>query len=184
MILEKEGFFTEQECKELIELAQPQFHKTTTLGKPVDGYRVADGAWLTPTHDIVCKFRCAVSDLTGIPEENMEGTHIVKYEVGGEYKVHHDFFHPNEGYYDREVTQRGGQRIKTALLYLNDGFLGGSTHFPKKERMVTPQTGKLVVWTNMNEDGTPDYTSLHAGLPVEEGTKYIAVIWIRENKFR
>jgi prolyl 4-hydroxylase len=184
MILEKEEFFTEEDCKSLIELAQPQLFRTTTLGKPIDGYRVAEGAWLTPTHDVVCKLRCAISDLIGIPEENMEGTHIVKYEVGGEYKVHHDFFHPNEGYYDREVTHRGGQRIKTALVYLNEGFKGGGTEFPQQSTLIIPKTGKLVVWNNTNEDGTLDFTSIHAGLPVEEGTKYIAVIWVRENKFR
>ena len=184
MIIEKEDFLSEQDCKALIELAQPQLFKTTTLGKPVDGYRTADGAWLTSTHDVVFKFRCAVSGLIGIPEENMEGTHVVKYEIGGEYKVHHDFFHPNEGYYDNEVTKRGGQRVKTALVYLNDGYKGGSTDFPQMERTITPKIGKLVVWDNTNEDGTLDFTSMHAGLPVEEGIKYIAVIWVRENKFR
>lgn len=184
MILEKEDFISEQDCNKLIELAQPQLFKTTTLGKPVDGYRVAEGAWLTSTDETVCKLRCLISDFVGIPEENMEGTHVVKYEIGGEYKVHHDFFHPNEGYYDNEVTQRGGQRTKTALVYLNDDFKGGSTEFPQREKMITPKKGKLVVWSNLNEDGTLDFTSLHAGLPVEEGTKYIAVIWIRQNKFR
>jgi hypothetical protein len=40
-----------------------------------------------------------------------------------------------------------------------------------------------VVWDNLNPNGSLDYTSIHAGLPVISGIKYIAVIWIRENKF-
>jgi prolyl 4-hydroxylase len=48
---------------------------------------------------------------------------------------------------------------------------------------VTPLKGKLVVWDNLNPNGSLDYTSIHAGLPVISGIKYIAVIWIRENKF-
>lgn len=184
MILEKEKFLSPEECKKLIEIAEPQLYKATTLGKAIDGYRVADGAWLSSNVEEVCKFRCMVSELTGYPEENMEGTHVIRYNIGGEYKVHHDFFHPNESYFDKEVTERGGQRAKTALVYLNDDFKGGGTEFPQKSTLVNPVTGKIVVWDNLNEDGTLDYTSLHAGLPVEEGTKYVAVIWIRQNKFR
>jgi len=184
MILEKEDFLTPEQCKKLIEIAEPQFHKATTLGKAIDGYRVAEGAWLSSNDEDVCKFRCMVTEMSGFPEENMEGTHVIKYEIGGEYKVHHDFFHPNESYFDREVTERGGQRVKTALVYLNEEYKGGGTEFPQREILITPKTGKLIIWNNLNEDRSLDFTSLHAGLPVEEGTKYVAVIWIRENKFR
>jgi hypothetical protein len=48
---------------------------------------------------------------------------------------------------------------------------------------VNPVKSKVVIWDNLNEDGTLDYESIHAGLPVISGTKYIATIWIRENKF-
>ena len=96
---------------------------------------------------------------------------------------HHDFFHPGEGYFEKEVTNRGGQRTKSALVYLNEDFTGGETEFPQINIKVLPKRGKLLAWDNLNSDGSLDYTSLHAGLPVESGIKYIAVIWIRENKF-
>jgi len=79
--------------------------------------------------------------------------------------------------------KRGGQRAKSALVYLNDDFTGGETEFPKINIRVSPQKGKLVLWDNTFEDGNPDHDSLHAGLPVISGTKYIAVIWIRFGKF-
>jgi prolyl 4-hydroxylase len=49
--------------------------------------------------------------------------------------------------------------------------------------MVTPKKGRALAWKNLKDDGSPDYESLHAGLPVLAGTKWIAVVWIRENKF-
>jgi prolyl 4-hydroxylase len=182
MVIEQENFLSIDECNALIEHASPQFYKTTTLGKVIDGYRTAEGAWLSKDVPDVLKFRNMVSEYVSMPVENMEGTHIVKYEVGGEYKTHHDFFHPGENYFDGEI-KRGGQRLKSALVYLNDDFTGGETDFPKISTTIKPQLGKLVVWTNLNPDGSLDYNSLHAGLPVLTGTKYIAVIWIRENKF-
>ncbi len=183
MVSEVNDFLSQQHCEMLIELSQPQFFKTTTLGKEIDGYRVAQGAWLSSDSEAVKLLRKMVSEHTSFPEENMEGTHIVKYEIGGQYKVHHDFFHPGEDYFEREVTKRGGQRTKSALVYLNDDFTGGETEFPQINIKVVPKKGKLVIWDNLNPDGSLDYTSLHAGLPVESGVKYIAVIWIRENKF-
>jgi prolyl 4-hydroxylase len=79
---------------------------------------------------------------------------------------------------------RGGQRIKSVLFYLNDEFEGGETNFPMKGIKVKPVKSKAIIWDNINEDGTLDYESIHAGLPVISGFKYIATIWIRENKFK
>lgn len=182
MVTEKENFLSLEECDALINEAKSHFFRTTTLGKEIDGYRVADGAWLSNSLEIVKTLKERISNETNLPIMNMEGTHIVKYEVGGEYKVHHDFFHPNESYYDNEM-RRGGQRVKTALVYLNDEFTGGETEFPKLSIKVSPKKGKIVIWDNTNLDNTPDYDTLHAGLPVISGTKYIAVVWIRESKF-
>jgi len=114
--------------------------------------------------------------------EKMELPNFIRYQVGGQYKLHHDFFHPNTDYYE-ECVRRGGQRKKTALIYLNENFKGGETDFPKLNTRVTPKTGKLVVWDNLDDQGNPLKDSLHAGLPVTEGTKYIVVIWIRERSF-
>ena len=82
-----------------------------------------------------------------------------------------------------EYVKTGGNRTHTALFYLNDDFEGGETEFPKLDIKVKPELGKLLLWTNMNDDGTLDYDSLHAGLPVIEGEKWILVIWVREQKF-
>lgn len=182
-IQEIENFITDQESEYLINASEQYLYKMTVLGsKPQNDYRIADGAWLNDSDPTVKSLREKISKLVNIPAENMEGTHIVKYNVGGQYKVHHDFFHLNTDYYDREIV-KGGQRVLTALIYLNDNFEGGETDFPKIQRVIKPKKNKLVVWKNLKDNGELDFDSLHAGLPVIEGTKYICIIWIREQRF-
>jgi prolyl 4-hydroxylase len=48
--------------------------------------------------------------------------------------------------------------------------------------MVKPEMGKLLVWKNLNDDLSINLNSLHAGLPVTLGEKWICIIWVRERK--
>lgn len=105
---------------------------------------------------------------------------IIKYEEGGEYKPHHDHWahqKPNQ-------NPQMGNRWKTAILYLNDDYDGGETEFPNWNVKVKGKAGELVTWTNLNKNGTPNMDTLHAGLPVIKGTKYIVVSWIRQFPYK
>ena len=145
-------------------------------------FRVGDGTWIQEPNFLNDRLKQIVAGITGLPVENQETTHFVRYGVGGKYDTHHDFFTPAMANYE-EHFKRGGNRVFTAILYLNDGFLGGETNFPDLNLKITPESGKLFIWRNMLPDGTLYMQSRHAGLPVIEGTKYIAVIWVRENRF-
>jgi prolyl 4-hydroxylase len=176
-------FIEDKDSNKLIELANVNLYKMGVLGKDSpDNYRVANGTWLSSEEEPMRQIREKISNILNIPVENMEGNHIVQYNVGGYYKTHHDFFHLNTDYIDSEL-KRGGQRIYTALIYLNDDFEGGETEFPKLNLVVKPEKNKLVIWKNLKDNGDLDMDSLHAGLPVKTGSKYILVIWIRESKF-
>jgi len=159
MIKEVPNFLTESECSMIIGLGESG---NLLIGKTNSnklGYRKAKISWFRLDNPLVERIKKEVSDLTGLPLENQEPFHFVKYSIGGEYKIHTD----------------GKERPKTALIYLNDGFVGGETEFPKLGVNIKPETGKLVIWDNT--DGSD-----HAGLPVVLGTKYIGVIWINEKK--
>lgn len=182
MITIKDNVLTREECQKLIDDNIKSLTKATTLGTPIDSYRTAEGTWIYADTSISNKIKNIVYKETAIPTENYELIHIVKYEVGGEYKEHHDFFPPNTDYYEQHVGT-SGQRTHSFLFYLNDDFTGGETNFPTKKIKVTPRTGRMLAWSNTHENGELDYESLHAGLPVEIGIKYIAIIWIRENQF-
>lgn len=162
MVNEYQNFLTPEECMRLIGLGESGELKPGKVKSDVSGYRKAKVRWLKDT-ELVDKVRKEVSKLSGCPIENQESFHFVKYTENGEYRPHYD----------------GEKRAKTALIYLNDGFVGGETIFININRTIKPEVGKLVIWDNINESGK-DPDSFHAGLPVEFGTKYIAVIWIKK----
>lgn len=178
-----DNVLSSSECDELIELGNPSLKTATTLGEHISGYRTADGSWLYEETPLTQKIKQIISTMTGTPKENQEFIHIVKYEIGGEYKEHHDYFPPNQSYTEQSLGV-AGQRTTSCLFYLNDDFEGGETLFPIRNIKVTPRKGRLLIWNNVDINGIEDSESLHAGLPVITGTKYIAIIWIREKKFQ
>ena len=182
MIKILDNILTKEECLELIDLTKDSFEPSTTLGKSIEGYRTAQNTWLYDQTLLTDKIKDIIVKETNLPIENQENIHVVKYNIGEQYKDHHDFFHPGENYYDGEIS-RGGQRVYSCLIYLNDDFTGGETYFPKKNITVTPKLGKMVIWRNLKEDNSLDYDSLHAGLPVISNEKFICIVWVRENKF-
>ena len=181
MIREIEDAITDADCEALIEQAKSKLVKAEVLGVQVDNYMTAQNTWLNELNDATFKIKTVVESYTGLPMQHQEQVHIVKYDVGGEYKSHHDFFHENTDYYDA-VMERGGQRVYSCLFYLNDDFEGGETYFNKVKYTVKPKKRKLVVWNNLNEDGTPNKNSMHAGLPVTKGEKWICIVWVREKR--
>lgn len=183
MIKILDNVLTKEECLELIEMGSRDMKKAGTLGANIEGYRTADNSWIYESTPTTQKIIDLVEKESGLPAENQENIHIVKYDVGGEYKPHHDYFHPNEEYYQGSMGN-SGNRVFSFLFYLNHNYTGGETDFPTKKILVTPRQGRMLGWRNMNDDGTLDPESYHAGLPVKTQTKYIAIVWVRERKFR
>lgn len=192
MIAEYHQMLTPRECQLLIEYGSKSLKSLTVVGSDnKDRYRVGDGTWIyhpimsDDGVDINQKIKKICSKLTGLPLENQENVHLVKYGIGGEYKEHHDFFHPTGPEFTKHYA-RGGQRAYTLLFYLNDGFEGGETKFVKKNISVKASVGKMLMWSNLNEGDleTLDYESKHAGLPVVKGEKWIAIVWVRQRNFR
>jgi prolyl 4-hydroxylase len=184
MVNEYPEVLTPEDCQELIDLADPKYQIATTLGDKKDdsdGYRIAENAFirLDEAHETVKKIVNAISEKTNIPISNMEDLVIVRYQVGGRYKPHHDFFHDGQSYTEDQLS-KGGNRKMSTLVYLNDDFEGGETHFTHLGIRIEPERGKLVTWDNMTEEGGLDHTSIHEGMPVISGIKYVAIIFIRE----
>lgn len=178
-----DNFLEEKYCDHILNKYTQNLDAQNVLGSSNDGYRVAEGNWIRDKNDLIIqKYIKSVSEFLGEPVENQETPHLVKYNVGGEYKKHHDFFHKNTDYYESCVS-RGGQRKYSCLLYLNDNFTGGETEFPEWNYTVKPKKGSVCFWPNLTFSGELEYNSIHSGLPVISGTKYILIIWIRENKF-
>lgn len=102
-----------------------------------------------------------------------------RYAVGQEFKQHTDYFEPKGTDFD-EHCAISGQRTWTAMLYLNAPEAGGATRFLTIDKLVQPETGKLLCWNNQRADGTPNAATLHHGMKVRAGTKYVVTKWFRE----
>jgi prolyl 4-hydroxylase len=68
-------------------------------------------------------------------------------------------------------------------MYLLPPEEGGETEFPDAGVTVVPKQGSAVYFEYQDAQGRLDHLTLHAGLPVIRGTKWIATRWIRERAF-
>jgi prolyl 4-hydroxylase len=131
-------------------------------------------------HDpVVADVDRRISELLGLPLSASEPLQGQRYAPGQEFKPHTDTFEP--GGYDFLVhTADRGQRTWTAMVYLNQPQEGGATRFKTIGKTVRPETGKLVAWNNLFPDGRPNPATLHQGMKVRSGTKYVLTKWFRE----
>jgi prolyl 4-hydroxylase len=113
------------------------------------------------------------------PLAKAEPLSVLKYSVGEEYQPHRDYL--NQGAQPDQFPPRGpGQRLWTVFCYLNDVVRGGQTAFPSLGFEVQPKQGRAVVFANVDAELKPDMSTLHASLPVIEGEKWLATLWIRQ----
>jgi prolyl 4-hydroxylase len=116
-----------------------------------------------------------------MPIRNAEMFQVVHYESGTEYKPHFDSFDQSTEL-GKKYWEPGGQRMITALIYLNDVEDGGATYFPELNISINPKKGNVLVFHNtISETTNINPRSLHAGMPVTSGEKWAANLWFREN---
>lgn len=165
----------------------------TALVSAVGASKTSDGrtgsvAWVK--HDqtpIVRGLVKRVSNLVGIPVRHAESLQVVHYGETQEYKPHFDAYDmkTEKG---KQRTERGGQRIVTALMYLNEVDDGGATIFPKLDLEVEAQPGRMVIFHNLADRTLIDMTrhpkSLHGGAPVWGGQKWACNLWFRAQPYQ
>jgi len=180
------NFLSDQECEALIEGAKPRLARSLTVatqtgGEELNADRTSHGMFYTRAeNELIARIERRLAQLTRWPVENGEGLQILHYRPGAEYKPHHDYFDPNEPG-TPTILKRGGQRVATIIMYLNDPIKGGGTTFPNIGLEVAPKRGNAVFFSY--EKAHPSSGSLHGGAPVIEGEKWIATKWLREGKF-
>ncbi len=77
------------------------------------------------------------------------------------------------------ATSAGGAARRHLLIYLNDGYEGGETEFPRLGIRHKARKGDGLLFWNVDEDGHPDQRMLHAGLPPTRGEKWVLSQWLR-----
>ena len=66
------------------------------------------------------------------------------------------------------------------MVYLNQPEAGGATRFKEIGKTVQPEAGKLLAWNNRTRDGGVNPATIHHGMKVRAGTKYVVTKWFRE----
>ncbi|WP_286830042.1 MULTISPECIES: 2OG-Fe(II) oxygenase [Kordiimonas] len=119
----------------------------------------------------------------GVTPDHGEMLSVLYYQPGMYYGPHYDCLVPGADGQNAEL-ERSGQRPKTVLIYLNDGYEGGSTSFVRAGFAHKGGIGDAIVFQNVLADGEIDEQSLHESTPVTGGVKWIASKWIREKSYQ
>jgi len=89
-----------------------------------------------------------------------EPYNIIRYKPGDHYPNHYD-----------GNTSLG--RHISAILYLNDDYVGGELYFKNFDLTIKPKQGMLLLFPS-------NYAYQHQALQVTEGTKYALVTWLHD----
>jgi prolyl 4-hydroxylase len=144
-----------------------------------ENFRTSETCDLDWADPVVGAVDQAISSLLGIPLARSEPIQGQRYAPGQEFKPHTDTFEPNRPDYFTHCAETGN-RSWTAMIYLNQPEDGGATRFKTIGKTIQPETGKLLAWNNLLPDGRPNMATLHQGMKVRKGTKYIVTKWFRE----
>ena len=142
-------------------------------------FRTSETCDLDCSDPVVAEVDRKIAELLGLELAASEPLQGQRYAPGQEFKPHTDTFDPG-GYGFYVHTRHTGQRTWTAMIYLNEPEDGGATRFKKIGKTIRPETGKLLAWNNLLPDGRPNPATLHQGMKVRKGTKYVLTKWFRE----
>lgn len=174
------------ECDALIAAARVRLARsltveTTTGGEAVNADRTSDGMFFERGENpVVTRLEARIAALLRWPVEFGEGLQILRYSPGAQYRPHYDYFDPKEPG-TPTILRRGGQRLASLVMYLQEPTKGGATTFPDVGLEVAPVRGSGVFFSYDRPD--PATRSLHGGAPVVEGEKWVATKWLREREF-
>lgn len=180
------GLLSDEECDGLIEAARPRMARSLTVqtqtgGEEVNPDRTSNGMFFNRGEsDLMRRIEERIARLVRWPVENGEGIQVLNYKPGAEYRPHYDYFDPAEPG-TPAILRRGGQRVGTVVMYLNNPVKGGGTTFPDAGIEVFPKKGNALFFAYAR--AMPDTMTLHGGAAVVEGEKWIATKWMRERRF-
>jgi prolyl 4-hydroxylase len=177
------NFITRDDAKYILKMAEYNYEDSVVVGgENTEGIRKSQTYWLSKDDPVAKKIIQKVCYIDGYNTEQAEDIQVVKYEPNGYYNEHHDSCCEND---DKcEEFQKEGNRIVTMVIYLNDNFEGGATQFPKINKKFKPKKYSGILFYPMNKNGDKCHeNSLHAGMPITKGQKYIANVWIRDKKY-
>ena len=175
-------FLSHHECDELVRLARPRLAPSETVADDEDDLsRTSQGMFFDPAENALIRtIDQRIAHCFNWPVTHGEDLQVLRYETGGRYDPHYDYFSASTPD-DISGVHLHGQRVATVILYLNEPEQGGDTAFVDRDFRVTPTKGNAVFFSYLSADASSK--TLHAGLPVLAGEKWIANKWLRARPF-
>ncbi|HVF94215.1 MAG TPA: 2OG-Fe(II) oxygenase [Sphingomonas sp.] len=176
----KRGFLSPALCEAITERIDAVRRPSTIADANGDmTYRTSETGDLDAADPVVIEVERLLTDLTGLDPAHGEPLQGQRYAVGQEFKGHTDYFEPQGVDYER-YCGRSGNRTWTLMVYLNESAAGGATRFKAIDKIVQPEAGKLLAWNNRRDDGSLNPATIHHGMKVRSGVKYVITKWFRE----
>ncbi len=176
----RRDFLPPELCTALIERIDAVRRPSTISDSNGDAsYRTSETGDLSADDPVVIEVEARIAALTGLDPVHGEPLQGQRYAVGQEFKGHTDYFEPNGVDYHRYCGV-AGNRTWTVMIYLNQPEAGGATRFNVVDKIVQAETGKLLAWNNRRVDGSLNAATLHHGMKVRAGVKYVITKWFRE----
>ena len=183
-LFQLKAFLPPDLCRDLIALIDINRRPSTIADDNGDHYfRTSETCDLDPAHPAVRDLEARLLEVGGIDPAYGEPVQGQRYAEGQEFKAHTDYFEPGGADFERYCGV-AGQRTWTFMVYLNEVEAGGGTRFAAAKKIIQPETGKLLAWNNRRPDGSPNSNTLHHGMKVRKGVKYVITKWYRERAWQ
>ena len=180
-----ERFASPQECQWLIGraasggLQRAKVYRSSSTAQVAETRTNREMSFTIFNADVVLSLiRDRISAAVGAPVSHFEIAKLLHYSPGEQFALHADFIEAKTPDLARELAARG-QRSATFLIYLNDGYEGGATQFPRLSWQYRGGRGDALLFRNVDANGGPDYDTIHAGMPPTSGDKWVLSQWIR-----
>ena len=179
-LFQRRDFVDPALCAQLIALIEAGRRPSTLADAGDDHYfRTSETCDLAAEEPAVAALEAKLAQISGIDPAYGEPLQGQRYDVGQEFKPHCDYFNPGGQDWEKYCSV-AGQRSWTFMIYLNDVDAGGATRFKVINKTFQPEAGKLVCWNNRRPDGRENPNTLHHGMKVRKGLKYVLTKWYRE----
>ncbi|MBW3167929.1 prolyl hydroxylase family protein [Qipengyuania flava] len=179
-LLQLRAFVTPDLAAHLIELIEQDRRPSTLADAGDDRYfRTSETCDLDAAEPAVRSLEEQLFALNGIDPAHGEPLQGQRYDVGQEFKPHCDYFNPGGADWNRYCSV-AGQRTWTFMIYLNEVEAGGATRFKALGKTFQPEVGKLLCWNNRRPDQRENPNTIHHGMKVRRGRKYVITKWYRE----
>lgn len=183
-VFQRRRFVDDALCAELIALIDQGRRPSTIADDNGDPYfRTSETCDLAAELPAVQAIEALLTTLSGIDPAFGEPLQGQRYAEGQEFKPHTDYFTPGGRDFER-FCAASGNRTWTFMIYLNDVAAGGATRFKLLDKTFQPEAGKLLCWNNRLADGAINPATLHHGMKVRKGVKYVITKWYRERPWQ